>query len=118
MVAALAACASCVGLVTPTGAATPPGRSIPDAATSVPTAAACAPGAHTLGAPGDRLYPDTGNGGYRSIHTDVTMVYDASTNRFLAGNNVALTDQATQCLTSFSLDFERDVSPTRRPDRT
>jgi aminopeptidase N len=35
------------------------------------------------------------------------MVYNAGTNTFLPGNSVALTDQATQCLTSFSLDFER-----------
>ena len=42
----------------------------------------CSAGAHTLGTPGDRLYPDTGNGGYISVHTDVTMVYDASTNLF------------------------------------
>jgi aminopeptidase N len=53
------------------------------------------------------LYPETGNGGYQSVHTDVNMVYDAGSNTFLPGNNVALTDKATQCLTSFSLDFER-----------
>ncbi len=35
------------------------------------------------------------------------LVYNATTNRFLAGNKVVLTDRATQCLTSFSLDFER-----------
>jgi hypothetical protein len=33
-------------------------------------------------------------------------------NTFLPGNNVALTDQATQCLTSFSLDFERQSANT------
>jgi hypothetical protein len=53
------------------------------------------------------VYPETGNGGYTSVHTNVNMVYDATTNMFLPGNNVALTDRATQCLTSFSLDFER-----------
>jgi hypothetical protein len=67
----------------------------------------CSPGAHTLAPAGSRMYPDTGNAGYTSVHTDVNMVYDASANTFLPGNNVALTDQATQCLTSFSLDFER-----------
>jgi len=41
------------------------------------------------------------------VHTDVNMIYDATTNMFLPSNNVALTDRATQCLTSFSLDFER-----------
>src|SRR5215467_5639784 len=67
----------------------------------------CSPGAHTLAPVGSRMYPDTGNGGYTSLHTDVHLVYDAGSNTFLPGNKVALTDQATQCLTSFSLDFER-----------
>jgi hypothetical protein len=67
----------------------------------------CSAGAHTLAPPGSRLYPDTGNGGYTSLHTLVHLVYDAAKNRFLPGNSVTLTDRATQCLTSFSLDFER-----------
>ncbi len=67
----------------------------------------CSAGARTLSAPGSRLYPGTGNGGYTSVHTGVYLVYDAATNRFLRGNHVVLTDRATQCLTSFSLDFER-----------
>jgi hypothetical protein len=79
----------------------------------------CSAGAHTLSSAGARLYPETGNGGYRSVHTDVHMVYDAGTNTFLAGNNVALTDRATQCLTSFSLDFERSSANTSAgPDLT
>src|SRR6201996_906160 len=72
----------------------------------------CSAGAHTLSPPGARLYPETGNGGYRSVHTDLHMVYDAGTNTFLAGNHVALTDRATQCLTSFSMDFERSSANT------
>jgi len=84
---------------------------MPSALTSSAAAATasqkCSAGAHTLAAHGSRLYPETGNGGYQSLHTSVHMVYDADTNNFLPGNNVALTDQATQCLTSFSLDFER-----------
>src|SRR5215469_5513236 len=79
----------------------------------------CSPGAHTLAPVGSRMYPETGNGGYTSVHTDVHMVYDASANTFLPGNNVALTDQATQCLTSFSLDFERQsANTTDGPDMT
>ena len=74
--------------------------------------AGCSAGAHTLAPAGSRMYPETGNGGYTSVHTDVNMVYDASTNMFLPGNNVALTDRATQCLTSFSLDFERQSANT------
>jgi hypothetical protein len=33
------------------------------------------------------LYPETGNGGYQSVHTNVNMVYDAGTNTFLPGNS-------------------------------
>ncbi|MBV9794515.1 MAG: hypothetical protein JO016_11310 [Actinobacteria bacterium] len=72
----------------------------------------CSAGAHTLSSYGSRLYPETGNGGYTSLHTSVHMVYDAAANTFLAGNHVALTDQARQCLTSFSLDFERSSANT------
>jgi hypothetical protein len=67
----------------------------------------CSPGAHTLAPPGSHLYPDTGNGGYTSVHTLVHLVYDADANRFLPGNRVILTDRAGKCLSSFSLDFER-----------
>src|ERR1700731_859068 len=63
----------------------------------------CTAGAHTLAPPGSHLYPETGNGGYTSLHTLVHMVYNASTNEFLPGNRVVLTDRATQCLSSFSL---------------
>jgi hypothetical protein len=77
----------------------------------------CSPGAHTLSPYRARLYPDTGNGGYTSVHTAVHMVYDADANRFLPGNHVTLTDRATQCLTSFSLDFERrSADPAQGPD--
>jgi hypothetical protein len=79
----------------------------------------CSAGAHTLSAPGAHVYPETGNGGYRSLHTDVHLVYDAAGNRFLTGNRVTLTDRATQCLTSFSLDLERrSVNASAGPDLT
>jgi hypothetical protein len=77
----------------------------------------CTSGAHTLSHFGDHVYPETGNGGYTSLHTDVHMVYEATANQFLPGNHVVLTDRATQCLTDFSLDFERtSVDPTDGPD--
>jgi hypothetical protein len=77
----------------------------------------CSAGAHTLSAPGSHVYPDTGNGGYTSVHTDVHLVYDAPSNQFLPGNHVTLTERATQCLTSFSLDFERtSINATEGPD--
>ncbi len=80
---------------------------------------ACSAGAHTLSPPGAHVYPETGNGGYTSVHTDVHLVYDATTNKFLPGNHVMLTDRATQCLTSFSLDFERKSANTADgPDMT
>jgi hypothetical protein len=80
---------------------------------------ACSPGARTLSHPGDHLYPDMGNGGYVSLHTDVHLVYDARSNRFLQGNHVVLTDRATQCLSELSLDLERhNADTTLGPDLT
>jgi hypothetical protein len=67
----------------------------------------CTSGARTLSHLGDHVYPDMGNGGYTSLHTDVHLVYDAPSNQFLPGNHVVLTDRATHCLTDFSLDLER-----------
>ncbi|HET7432035.1 MAG TPA: M1 family aminopeptidase [Nocardioides sp.] len=67
----------------------------------------CTPGARTLSHLGDHVYPDMGNGGYTSLHTDVHLVYDAPSNLFLDGNEVVLTDRATHCLSDFSLDLER-----------
>ena len=83
------------------------------------SSAQCSAGAHTLAPPGSHLYPETGNGGYTSVHTLVHLVYDAATNQFLPGNRVVLTDRATQCLSSFSLDFERKSANTKAgPDMT
>ena len=71
-----------------------------------PVAASCSPGAHSLSHAGDVIYPETGNGGYTSVHTDIHLRYDTGKNQFLAGTHVDLTDKATHCLTDFSLDFE------------
>ncbi len=73
-----------------TAAATVAGFGLVPAAFSAGTAAAaesgagggyghCSAGAHSLSPHGARVYPETGNGGYRSVHTDVHMVYDAGT---------------------------------------
>ncbi len=59
----------------------------------------CTSGARTLVKPGDRVYPEAGNGGYKSVHTDVFTVYDAITNLFLPGTHVDLMQRSTQCLT-------------------
>src|SRR6478736_1402137 len=70
-------------------------------------AAACMSGARTLSKFGDRLYPEMGNGGYTSVHSDVFLAYDTATNLFLPGTHVVHTDRSTQCLSDFSLDFEQ-----------
>ena len=75
-------------------------------------APACSAGGRTLVHPGSRLYPETGNTGYTSIHSDVNLVYDAPSNLFLPGTHVDLQQRATQCLTEFSLDFERSNAVT------
>ncbi len=66
----------------------------------------CSSGAHTLVEPGERVYPEAGNGGYASVHTDVHLVYDALANLLLPGTHVDLQQRSTQCLTDFSLDFD------------
>src|SRR3954447_7457558 len=86
-------------------------------------APACTPGARTLSEPGNKVWPELGNGDYKSLHTDVFTVYDAATDKFLPGNHVELTQQATQCLTEFSLDFDRknnisSTATTPGPDMT
>ncbi|MEO8888212.1 MAG: M1 family aminopeptidase [Jatrophihabitantaceae bacterium] len=79
----------------------------------------CSSGAHTLAPYASHVYPDMGNGGYQSVHTDVHLVYDAASNKFLPGNHVDLTDRAIQCLTDFSVDFERtSIDPVGGPDLT
>ena len=79
-------------------------------------AGSCGPGGRTLSSYGDHVYPDTGNTGYTSVHTDVHVIYDAATNEFLSGTHVDLTDRATQCLTELSLDFERHSAFATGPD--
>jgi hypothetical protein len=114
--------AACAGLALPLmGLAVPASASMASASVSASTAAggSCSAGAHTLAPAGSHVYPETGNGGYTSLHTLVHLVYNAKANKFLAGNRVELTDRATQCLTSFSLDFERhSINTTAGPDLT
>jgi hypothetical protein len=83
------------------------GNAVASPVPSAATSGHCGPGARTLSHYGDHVYPETGNGGYRSVHTDVHLVYEATTNRFLTGTHVDLYQAATQCLTEFSLDLER-----------
>jgi hypothetical protein len=83
-----------------------------------PDAATCSSGVRTLSNFGDRVYPDQGNGGYTSVHTDLHIVYDTQTNQFLPGNHADLTIRATQCLTDFSFDFERTAASAAGPNMT
>jgi hypothetical protein len=88
----------------------------PAARVRVPAASpskTCSSGAHSLSSFGAHVYPETGNGGYTSVHSDVYLTYDTASNLFLPGTHVVLTDRATQCLTDFSLDFER-TSPNKK----
>jgi hypothetical protein len=73
----------------------------------------CSPGAHSLSPFAAHVYPETGNGGYTSLHADVFLNYDTESNLFLPGTHVVLSDRATQCLTDFSLDFERTSQNTK-----
>jgi Peptidase family M1 domain len=94
-------------------------RQVPGSGGQRVSSGRCSAGADTLSTFGARMYPDTGNGGYTSVHTDVDLVYDTATNMFLPRNHVVLTDRATQCLTSLSVDFERTSANTKAgPDMT
>ncbi len=57
-----------------------------------------------------------GNGGYVSEHTDLHIAYDTATNMFLPGTRAALRQTSTQCLTDFSLDFERTNANVNGPN--
>ena len=67
----------------------------------------CSPGAHSLSKFGDRVYPEMGNGGYTSLHTDLYLNYDAIANLFLPGTHADLQVKSTQCLSDLSFDFEQ-----------
>src|SRR3954470_14079110 len=59
----------------------------------------CSSGAHSLAPAGGRLYPEVGNGGHSSLHTDLFLNYDAIANVFLPGTRANLQVRSTQCLT-------------------
>ena len=111
----IVAAAASAAMVAPGVALAAPGSALTSRAVAI---GACSAGARTLSAPESRLYPETGNGGYTSLHTLVHLMYNARSNMFLPGNKVVLTDRATRCLTSFSLDFERHSANKAGPDMT
>ena len=67
----------------------------------------CFAGARSLSTFGSRLYPEMGNGGYTSLHTDLHLNYDAIANLFLPGTSADLQVRSTQCLSELSFDFEQ-----------
>ena len=69
--------------------------------------AAPTPGAASLG---DPLFPQVGNGGYDVGHYDLDLTYDPATNALGTGTRATITATATQDLSSFSLDFQRDLA--------
>jgi hypothetical protein len=120
--------AAVVALMTPLAASSKPphaggATAAPDVATIAPspfgpqyalglapsraTADTCSSGAHSLSTFGSRLYPEMGNGGYTSQHSDVYLNYDAVANLFLPGTHADLQVRSTQCLADLSFDFEQ-----------
>jgi len=69
-------------------------------------AARYSPGAKSLG---DPILPQIGNGGYDARHYEIDLDYDPTSNRFAAGTRTTITARATQGLSRFSLDFQRDL---------
>ena len=81
----IAVAAACAGLVLPwLVTASPAGASQAGASQAGDSPAGggggggCSAGAHSLASPGSLLYPETGNGGYTSLHTLVHLVYNAT----------------------------------------
>ncbi len=75
----------------------------------------CTSGGHTLAPVGDVVYPELGNTGYSSVHSDVYINYDALADLMLPGTHVDLQQRSTQCLSDFSLDFNTANHTTTNP---
>lgn len=65
------------------------------------------PGSKSLG---DPIFPQIGNGGYDVADYEVDIDYDPSSNELLDGTRATITATATQNLSRFSLDFQRDLA--------
>lgn len=77
------------------------------AASAGASAAEFKPGSKSLG---DPMFPQVGNGGYDVRAYDVRLDYEPSSNELLAGTRTTITARATQNLSRFSLDFQRDLT--------
>ncbi len=67
------------------------------------------PGARTLD---DPYFPQIGNGGYDALNYLIAIDYDPATNEFNPGTSTTVTIKATQDLSEFSFDFQRDLTVT------
>lgn len=76
------------------------------AAASAASAGSFTPGSKSLG---DPIIPQIGNGGYDVRHYALDLDYDPVANTFEAGTKTTITAKATQGLSRFSLDFQRDL---------
>ncbi len=75
-------------------------------AIAAPASAAFKPGSKSLG---DPIIPQIGNGGYNAKHYAIDLDYDPVANAFAPGTKTTITAKATQNLSRFSLDFQRDL---------
>ena len=68
----------------------------------------CTSGSHSIAPFGDVVYPQGGNGGYKSVHTDTNLNPRRRAVEPVPrlGRTSTRPSQATQCLTDFSFDFE------------
>src|SRR5258708_38187062 len=73
---------------------------------------ACSAGAHTLSPPGAPVYPDTGNGGYTRVPTDVPPVYEAPADKIPPRHHVVLTRPAPPGPTGCTPGFQRKAAQT------
>ncbi len=69
--------------------------------------AAFKPGSKSLG---DPIFPQIGNGGYDVRAYTVDLDYKPASNELLPGTKTTIVAVATQGLSSFSLDFQRDLA--------
>ncbi len=75
-------------------------------AAAAPASAAFEPGSKSLG---DPIFPQIGNGGYDARHYEIDLDYDPVANSFAPGTKTTIIAKATQGLSRFSLDFQRDL---------
>ena len=74
---------------------------------ATPASAGYSPGAKSLG---DPIIPQVGNGGYDVRNYSLVLDYDPVTNRFQEGTQTTIKAKATQGLSKFSLDFQKDLT--------